>query len=309
VKINASAILFLLFLTAAKPAFAQVDTPTHKGSTRKWIIGGGSALGYGASLAAFDLAWYRNFPRTSFHTYNDGAEWQQMDKIGHAWGAYHTSRLTTDMWLWAGVKHRNAVILGTGSSLLYLLSIEYLDGLSAEWGWSWADVGADAFGAALFAGQEIILKKQPLQIKFSAHRNRYPGMLEARAKDLYGHSLPERLLKDYNGQTYWLSCNLSTLFPSANIPAWLNVSVGYSAEGMFGGYENLARDDMGNIVFDRRDLPRYRQWYLAPDIDLTRIRTGSSFLRTVFSVLNSVKFPAPALEYSRGKLRMKGLAF
>ena len=78
---------------------------------------------------------------------------------------------------------------------------------------------------------------------------------------------------------------------------------------MFGGYENLARDKDGNITFDRRDITRYRQWYLAPDVDLTRIRTRSSFLRTVFSMINVIKFPAPALELSQGKLRLRGMVF
>ena len=53
----------------------------------------------------------------------------------------------------------------------------------------------------------------------------------------------ERMLKDYNGQTYWLSANLKSFFQGSNIPAWLNVAVGYGADGMFGGFENKWIDE------------------------------------------------------------------
>ena len=43
------------------------------------------------------------------------------------------------------------------------------------------------------------------------------------------------MLKDYNAQTYWFSANLKSFFPEIKFTAWLNVAVGYGAEGMFGG--------------------------------------------------------------------------
>ena len=78
---------------------------------------------------------------------------------------------------------------------------------------------------------------------------------------------------------------------------------------MFGGTENLARDANGNIIFDRRDLKRYRQWYLAPDIDLSKLKTNSWGLRFLFKVLSAFKFPAPALEWSNGNLKMRAVVF
>nr|MBA2745208.1 DUF2279 domain-containing protein [Flavisolibacter sp.] len=91
--------------------------------------------------------------------------------------------------------------------------------------------------------------------------------------------------------------------------AWLNLAIGYGAEGMFGGYENIGFDKNGNLNFDRRDIPRTRQWYLSPDIDLTRIKTNSKFLRSAFYVLNMVKIPAPALELSNKKLKLNLVTF
>jgi uncharacterized protein YfiM (DUF2279 family) len=281
-----------------------------KENQRKWMVGTASVVGYGTSMILFSQAWYKDFPKSSFHTFNDGGEWLQMDKTGHGWAAYNTSRLTTDMWQWAGVKPSTSIVIGTGSSLLYLLSVEYLDGHSAEWGWSWPDVIADLSGAALFASQEFGWKQQKIQLKFSSHYQHYPEPdLQQRANDLFGSTWPERILKDYNAQSYWLSFNLKKLIPESRLPRWLSISIGYGAGGMFGGYENVAHDKNGMIIFDRSDIQRYRQWYLAPDIDFTQIRSKSGFLRTVFSVINVLKFPTPALELSQGKLKVKPVVF
>lgn len=278
---------------------------------RQWLIGGLTAAGYGGSFIFLSQAWYNDYPRTNFHTFNDAGEWQQVDKVGHAWTAYQTSRFTTNMWRWAGVSHNKSLLYGTGSGFLYLLSIEYLDGRSSEWGWSWADVGANGFGAALYAGQELGWNEQRIAFKFSSHYKNYSdAVLKKRADDLYGASFAGRLLKDYNAQTYWLSANVKSFFPFSGLPAWLNVSVGYGADGMFGGYQNIAYNKTdGSVTFDRRGIKRYRQFYLAPDVDLTKLKTRSKLLKSVFSALNVLKFPAPALEFSNGKFRLKALAF
>lgn len=278
-------------------------------TSRKWIVGLGTGTVYGSSFIYLNEAWYKGYPRSSFKTFNDAGEWMQMDKIGHAWTAYTMGKATAGMWRWAGVNEKKSVFLGSGTSLLYMLSIEYLDGRSAEWGWSWADVSADIFGSALFSAQQLGWKEQKVLLKFSSHKKNYGPSLNARADDLFGKSLPERILKDYNAQTYWLSCNLKSILKNDKLPAWLNVSVGYGADGMLGGYENLVKDKNGTIIFDRRDVERYRQIFLAPDIDLTKIKTSSKVLRTILFTVNCLKVPTPSLEFSQGKLRGHWLQF
>ena len=78
---------------------------------------------------------------------------------------------------------------------------------------------------------------------------------------------------------------------------------------MFGGINNTGKDENGAIIFDRPDIKRYRQWYLAPDIDLSRIKTRSKLIRTTLVVLNVFKFPTPSLEFSNGKLRVNAIHF
>ena len=190
----------------------------------------------------------------------------------------------------------------------YLTIIEILDAHSEKWGWSWADMAANIGGSSLFALQELAWDDQRIQFKFSAHRKNYPPDLKSRADELFGESLAERILKDYNGQTLWFSFNLNS-FGWKNIPPWLNVSIGYGAEGLFGGYENIGYDKNGNINFNRTDIMRRRQWYLSPDIDFTKIKTSSKLVRTILSGLNMLKMPAPALQFSDGKLKGRWFHF
>ena len=270
---------------------------------RAIIVGGSFAVTYTSSLLALNQTWYKNYPKTSFHTYNDSGEWQQMDKIGHGWSAYNLSGLGTAAWKWAGLSDNKSVLVGSLTGFSYLTIIEILDAHSEKWGWSWADMTANIGGSSLFALQQLAWKEQRIQFKFSSHRKKYTSPLEARADELFGESLAERILKDYNGQAYWASFNISSFSHQKSLPAWFNISIGYGADGMFGGYKNIGYDKNGNIIFNRTDIKRYRQWYLSPDIDFTKIKTKSKFVRTIFSGLNALKVPAPALEFSNGKIK------
>ena len=233
-----------------------------------------------------------------------------MDKAGHVWTAANTSRASAAMWRWAGVPDRKAAIIGGVSGLIYLTGIEYLDGHSAKWGWSWSDIAANFTGAALFTTQELLWQEQRIQVKFSFHPKNYKDpQLDARANDLYGSNWNERMLKDYNAQTYWLSINIRSFIPESKWPAWLNIAAGYGAGGMFGGFENKWANEAGAEI-TRYDIARTREFYVAPDIDFTKIKTKSRFLKTTFTVLNAFKCPAPSVMLnSKGKLKLYPLYF
>jgi hypothetical protein len=287
---------------------AKKIKPVNK--DRVWLITGINVVGYGSSLIILNNTWYKNFPHTSFHTFNDSKEWLQTDKVGHAWTAYTTGRLSTAMWRWAGLPQKRAALVGGLSGAAYLTVIEFLDAHSSQWGWSWSDIAANITGSGVFIGQELLWKEQRIQYKFSFHHKNYGGsQLNDRADDLFGKSWYERMLKDYNAQTFWFSANLKSFFKQSNLPAWLNVSLGYGADGMFGGFENAWTDQLGNDV-TRYDIPRKRQFYLAPDIDFTKIKTNKKWLRTAFSFLNSFKCPAPVLMIdSKGKFKAYAFYF
>ncbi|HEV8282703.1 MAG TPA: DUF2279 domain-containing protein [Chitinophagaceae bacterium] len=278
---------------------------------RIWITAGFNVVAYSSSLIILNSAWYKNYPHTSFHTFNDSKEWLQVDKVGHGWTAYNAGRISAAMWKWAGLSEKKSALIGGLSGTAYLTAIEFLDAHSSKWGWSWSDMAANIFGSGVFISQELLWKEQRIQYKFSFHHMNYgEPMLIARADDLFGKTWYERMLKDYNAQTYWLSINLKSFLKQASLPKWLNVSVGYGADGMFGGFENKWVDGDPGFPINRTDIPRKRQFYFSPDVDFTKINTNKKWLRTVFFCLNAFKCPAPALMMdSKGKFKAYALYF
>ncbi len=269
-----------------------------------------NVAGYSAILTGLNAAWYKNYPRSAFHFFNDNQEWMQVDKAGHMFGAYIESRASMELWRWTGIDRKKRIWYGGLSGAVYQTVIETLDGFSAEWGWSWGDFSANILGSATLIAQELAWDDQRIKLKFSFHKNDYGDpVLNNRADKIYGKTLGERFIKDYNALSLWASVNLHSFFPKTHLPPWLAVAVGYGAEGMFGARDNTGRDNNGVINFDRRDIKRYRQWYLSPDIDFTKIKTKKKGVRLLFTVLSAFKFPAPSLEFSNGKFKVNALHF
>lgn len=278
-------------------------------SRRVWLVAGTHAAAFGGSLIVLSNAWYNDYEHTSFHTFNDSKEWQQVDKVGHGWTAYNVSRGSAASWRWTGLSDKKSAWIGGLSATAYLTAIEFLDAHSSKWGWSWSDIATNFIGSGMFVSQELLWKEQRVQFKFSFHGKKYnEQILEERADDLFGKTWYERMLKDYNAQTYWLSFNLKSFFPKSKLPAWLNVAAGYGADGMFGGFENIWTADASTI--NRTDIPRKRQYYIAPDIDFTKIKTNKKWVKSVLFMLNAFKCPAPALMIdSKGKFRAYAIYF
>ncbi len=296
----------------SKPKQKHVNEQLYYPYNKKRVnaIALANIAGYSAAMVGFYAAWYKDYPQSNFHSFNDIAEWKGIDKIGHTFGAYATGKSSMELWRWTGINRKKRIWLGGLSGAVYQTVIETLDGFSSEWGWSWGDFGANLAGSGLFISQELAWDEQRIQMKWSMHRKHYSDpTLNQRSDEIFGKSTPERLLKDYNGQTYWLSVGLKTIFPHSNIPNWLQVSVGTGAEGMFGARNNTGTDKFGNVTFNRQDIKRVRQWYLAPDIDLTKIKTNKKGIKFALNILNLVKFPTPSLEYSNGKMKFNWLHF
>ncbi len=281
----------------------SILTPQQK-KKRIWLVAGGNLVGYSATMIGLSSAWYKNYPRTGFHSFNDNKEWLQVDKVGHLYSAYIESRGSMELWRWTGIDRKKRIWIGGMSGAFYQTVIEVLDGFSSQWGWSWGDFSANILGSGALVAQELAWNDQRIKLKFSFHHKSYSDpLLNQRSDVLFGKGDASRLIKDYNGQTYWASADIQSFFPKSKWPPWLAVAIGYGADGMFGGTENIGKDNNGNIVFNRPDIKRYRQWYLTPDIDLSKIKTNSKALKFFLTFLSAFKFPAPALEFSKGKFK------
>jgi len=239
-----------------------------------------------ATLVGLNQLWYADYPKSDFHFINDNAEWLQMDKAGHVFSAYHLGSFGANALKWSGCDRKMQLLYGATLGLTFLTTVEVFDGYSSQWGASLGDVAANVSGTALFVSQELLWKEQRIVPKFSFHTTPYASA----RPNVLGSSLSEQILKDYNGQTYWLSVNIHSFFKQSKLPKWLNIAVGYGAEGMITGNEGLV-----NTVF-LPESDRYRQFYLSFDVDLTKIKTKSNFIKTLFLVFNTIKIPAPAIE-------------
>lgn len=259
---------------------------------RLYTVLGVQGITYAGSIALLYQAWYKDYPQSSFHWINDNDEWMQMDKIGHATTSAHLGMLGYETYRWAGVSRKKAIWIGGSAGFIYLTVIEILDGFSAQWGASSGDVIANAAGAGLFIGQQLGWKEERLKLKWSYHPTEYAQY----NPEQLGKTNAQSVLKDYNGQTYWLSGNIKSFLPkSSKFPRWINVAVGYGAEGMLGAKGNPSEIDGQPVP----PYDRYRQFYLSFDVDMSRIKSKSSFVRFLLVGLNFVKIPFPTLEFNK----------
>ena len=285
-------LLSIISFSQSKTNLFLTPSDTLNKPRRNAVIITESAL---ASIALIGLneLWYADYERSKFHTINDNDAWLQMDKFGHAFTSYQLGKHGAQILNWSGVRKKDQLIYGATLGFTFLTAVEIFDGVSEEWGFSWGDVIANAVGSGLYIGQELLWNEQRIALKYSFHQTEYAKI----QPEKLGDSFIEQMLKDYNGQTYWLSFNLQSFLKESKIPKWLNVAVGYGAEGMLSSF-----DEIDSQVVSVGGA--YRQYYLSLDINLNGIKTKSRVLSTVFDIFDMIKIPLPTLEFSK-----KGAAF
>jgi len=291
-------LLFLLIFNALLLRPATDSLHTKAKINRKLVLNvSTTALGLG-SLLYLNQAWYADYRTDDFHFFNDNQEWLQVDKVGHAFATYQTGRLMMEAFDWAGYSKKRKLFVGGAMGLYYMTLVECMDGFSEGWGFSWGDELANVMGSALAMTQEALWGQQSIQLKFFYSNS---GLAQYNAA-LLGENAYTRPLKDYNGQSYWLSVMPSTFFKGKTVfPKWLGISFGYGAYGMIGATQNPTLVDAnGNPV----SYERYRRYYFSFDLDLKQIKVKSKFLGALFSAVNVIKFPCPTLEYSQGSFKV-----
>lgn len=258
------------------------------------IVLGTEATLYAISMTGLYFAWYADYPQSSFHFYNDNAEWMQMDKFGHGVTSYLVGSFGYELLRDAGLDERRSIWFGGTLGLAFLTTVEVFDGFSKGWGFSWGDMAANTLGAGLFIGQQFLWHEQRITMKYSFHTTEFPRY----RPDLLGSNFLQQTIKDYNGQTCWASFNVKSLFLNreSRFPAWLNFAFGYGATGMTGGFENVLEHKGKPIPY----YERKRQFYFSLDVDFTKIPTNNKFLKYTFKILNIFKLPFPTIEYNTG---------
>lgn len=257
----------------------------------------GSAAAYAGMLIGLNALWYTEHAQSSFHLFNDNRQWMGIDKAGHAYSAFHLSRTGSEALRWAGMPDKKASLYGSLGGWLFMLPIEILDGFSSNYGASPGDLAANSAGSILYGSQMLLWQEIRLKPKFSF----MPSPFAIERPNVLGHNLPTQLLKDYNGQTHWLSVDIEKFLPAeSRFPAWLNLAVGYGGSGMVYAYPQDSRT---------AGFSPYARFFLAPDLDLSSIRSKKRIVNWLLFVLDGIHLPAPALEFSQGGLRLHPLYF
>lgn len=209
---------------------------------------------------------------------NDNSTCLQMDKAAHIFTSYQIGNMSYNLLNWAGVSKKNKLIYGAGMGFVFLTTAEVIDGFSKDSNASYGDIVANAGGTSLFVFQDLLWDEQRIVPKFSFHSSQF---ISSNIK-----TMKSQIESEFDGQTFWLSANIQSFFKKSKVPKFLNIAIGY-------GVENLDNSTLNTNV------EPYRQLFLSLDVDLTRIKTNSHLLKTLFSVFNTIKVPAPTIEFSR----------
>lgn len=298
--------IFIFALTFFTNSSAQSFFESSDSLNRKRVLASHLTLGLGYSTSMVGLAqvWYKNQESEGFQFFDDSKDWLQMDKIGHTYTAYWMQNRAFALYRWSGMEQNKALLWSSLFSVLFMNTFEIMDGFSPNYGFSWADVGANTLGIGLFTTQQYFFGQQHLTMKFSYSHSPYAQY----RPHILGATNAERLLKDYNGQTYWFSLSLGSITPETwRIPDWLCLSFGYSIS------EKIKSDTENFALFHNNELLEfnsYRRYFLSFDIDLSRLPVKKPWLKTLLGNFNVLKIPLPTLEFNqRTGTRFYGLYF
>jgi hypothetical protein len=225
-------------------------------------------------------AWWQG-PRAPFRFENDWDYALNIDKLGHAYGAYLLSHLFGYGLRWSGIPQEHALLYGSLLGLGYQLYVEVEDGFHQEYGFSPGDAIADVAGASVPLLQETFPVLKSFALKWSYYPSReYLDALKQQQARVF--------IDDYEGQMYWYSWTPRAMFEGRSFswfPGWLGVSVGFGARQL------------------ADPAQRHRIVAVTFDVNLARIHTGSAFFDAVLMALNHIHAPSPGFLVERGRVR------
>ncbi len=263
-------------------AIATIGNAQDSLVRRKVLTHLGLLSASGSSLVALQNIWYKPYQTQSFHFYNDGSNWMQMDKMGHALTAYVLTERINSLHRWSSGTYYPWV--GAVYGLTYLGILELMDGYSEGWGFSWYDGLANGLGVFFSLGQNYLWNEQKLLPKFSFNRSPYAMY----RPEVLGKNFAQQVLKDYNGQTYWLSIPLRKFLHFPEKLSFLCLSFGLGCEAKLVGDSD-----------SWQQFNAYREFVFSLDIDLRQVAPNRPVLNRILSSVNYIKIPFPSLVFSK----------
>jgi hypothetical protein len=287
-------ISILTFTIIGLASSAQSDTTC---ACRTKVPLTSAALGLTSYYFLNDM-WYSQYPQTAFHFFNDGDEWLQMDKVGHAFSSYQIGNQLYPSFLRTGYSEKESARYAALTGWSYMMGIEILDGFSQQWGFSPYDILANTTGSFLYWIQQEKWGEQKINLKFSYYPTRFSNVNPSQL----GENFQQRILKDYNGQAYWLSFNSTILFNKNNtFRDAINFNIGYSITEMTRAKTN------NNLV---NNFHPTREFLFSFDADLNRVKWKRKGMKKVARILSVVKIPLPTIGIrGDGKIKFHSFYF
>jgi hypothetical protein len=261
-------------------AFDSRSLPESRDTTgvngaRLAIIGGTVAVAVTAIHIYQSNAWWRT-NRAPFHVKEDLIYAHNIDKLGHFYAGTLLTSLFSRGLQWSNVPDRPALVWGAVGSTLFQTYIEIEDGFSAYWGFDRVDFAADILGAWYPLIQQWVPPLQNVNMRFS-----YIPKTEGSQGAISGQT--HNMFDDYEGQTIWLAFTMKNILP----------------RGMDRWWPDFLCLSLGVAVRNNNSPDRYLAWFIAPDLDMTKIiPRDTAFLRTLGDLLNFIHFPLPALRFA-----------
>jgi hypothetical protein len=214
-------------------------------------------------------AWWQG-PRAPFRFENDWSYALNVDKLGHMYAGFILARTFGSMLEWSGFSEHTSTFYGSVLGLSYQMYVEVEDGFHRVYGFSPGDAFFNILGATIPLAQWTF----PVLRNFTLKYSYWPS-------PIYEHELnagqAKAFLDDYQGTTVWLGIDPHFFLGERvadEVPPWLGLAFGVGARDLNGSGGGR------------------RQATLALDYNLSRIRTESPFLRTVFTLVDFVHLPA-----------------
>jgi len=273
-------ILIMILPMILPPPVGRAQDTTAINPARLALVGG-VTLGTAIPVHIYQQnAWWQG-ARTPFKFRNDWSYAMNIDKWGHMYGGYLMSRVFGYALSWSGFSEKSSTLYGSVLGLTYELYVEVEDGFHREYGFSPGDAFANMIGAAIPLAQATFPVLKNFCLKYSYWPSpRYISEIDRGQQRAF--------IDDYQGMTVWIAMDPHFLMGkelAESVPSWLGVSFGIAARDL---------DAYGNGT---------RVLYLTLDYNLSKIRTESSLLRTVFTIIDFIHLPAPGIALYGGELK------
>ncbi|CCG98675.1 hypothetical protein FAES_0664 [Fibrella aestuarina BUZ 2] len=267
---------------SGQATYLATDSTAVTQRKRRQLLGGTTVLALGATYVYLENKWWREgYTRFHFDNGRDFRYASNVDKLGHLLGGVFTADAYYAGFSWAGMAPKRAAWYAAGAAAFVQLSIEFKDGFSPRYGFSWADVTAGTLGGLwpMAQQQSAFLRDSQWKASYWQRTDKY--------FDHRGIKTQAFSIDDYINQTYWFSFSPEHLgghrFERV-WPDWLQLSIG---AGLEAETWSIGRTGEGG---------RW-EWYLAPDIDLVKlVKPRRPLMKTVLHCLSYIKVPAPTLQ-------------